>query len=73
MMAPVVKVEGRQDSLLGGRIRGSFSESFNFFFFSTVSGGFLVSGEMGTRYFIRQETLRGQSLGLLSQCWNYLR
>ena len=42
-------------------------------FFYRVFGSFLVSGEMGIRYFIRQETLRGQKLGLPSKGANCLR
>lgn len=49
---------------------GSLSEPQNlksFFIQSLVSGSILVSGELGTRYFIRLETLRGQKLGLPSK------
>lgn len=42
-------------------------------FFYTESGSFLMLGEVGTTYFIRLETLRGQKLDLPSKGENCLR
>ena len=57
----------------GQDVRRSLSEPQNLTFFYTESGSFLMLGEVGTTYFIRLETLRGQKLDLPSKGENCLR